>query len=69
MQEIFDKDPETITKEERAQLVAHFRAERLRFEELEKAGKRATKKQMSQMAEVEEVIDPDADPLAVKALR
>ena len=41
--DIYAKDPETITPEERLALVEHYRAERIRFEALEKSGKRITK--------------------------
>lgn len=65
-EDIYAKDPEHTTPEERAALVAQAREDRLKFEALDASGKvkvshKATSKSKAKPKSVE-----DEDPLAVK---
>ncbi len=42
--DVFEKDPEELTAEDRKKLMAHHREERDKFDKLDKAGKSVRKK-------------------------
>ncbi len=56
IEDLFKKDPDTLTDEEIAVTVAYLREQRVKYEELEQLGKRPTRAKK-----------PPSDPLEVKS--